>query len=76
MNRRANQSMAKSHETSFHSDDLASRNMGDLRRRGLMAICICAAPFGQSVPPLMGLSGSPSTWMMVGVVLRPPLPWT
>ena len=41
-----------------------------------MASCIWAAPFGHNVPPLMGLSGSPSMWMMEFTVFRPPLPCT
>ena len=41
-----------------------------------VAKSICDAPLGQSVPPLIGLSGSPSTWTTELIVFSPPEPCT
>ncbi len=57
---RVNMPMASSQEIRCHSVPPGARYIGYCGRRSLTASCTVDAPFGHSVPPLTGLSGSPS----------------
>src|SRR6266508_1891567 len=66
---------ASSHEIRAHSAAPGARYIGCSGRRRLTASCSVDAPLGQSVPPLIGLSGSPSMWTRTGTVFNalPPI---
>src|SRR5712692_2277943 len=59
--------MASSQEMSSQRSDPGRRTLGVRIRFGLSMSYLSVAPFGQSVPRLIGLSGSPSTCTTVGV---------
>ncbi len=63
-------SSAKSQSFSSHTTLPGARYITFVNRRSLTMFCFSVMPFGQSVPWLMGWSGSPSTCTTVGVTLR------
>ena len=62
--RRAMRSRAWSQETGSNLSEPGLRTFGRVRRVSDFTVCSSAAPFGQSVPRLVGWSTSPSIWMI------------
>src|SRR5262249_54206248 len=59
--------IASSHEISCHSREPGRRTRGWTTRWRFVMSPFNVTPFGQSVPRLIGWSGSPSMWTIVGV---------